>query len=126
MFPTSGVFRGQGAFGNIPARVDTLIFYEKSTGPVHERLMRGRHINFKTVLHSESEHAIFFLKTKKISGEGGVWAPPQMPPSVGGKTPPAPCRHLKPSAPLSKILNMPLFLTNHLAGTSKQNYNTKP
>ena len=96
-------------------------FFEKSTGTAYGCVMEAfcyRHINFKTVFQSASEHAIFIHKIEKFYGprpypEGGAGPNP----SGKGKPLPAPSPL---DAPLSEILNTPLPRTMHLKDLLKE------
>ena len=103
---------GHSAMPLPPLASHTLLFYEKSTGTVYERPVRGHllqahFIYFKTVFHSAPEHAVFIQKIGKFSWE---WSAPTRFSAYGAST----------LAPLvlnrwhpTKILNTPLNTVVH-------------
>lgn len=61
---------GEGIWRCPPLTSHTLIFPEKSMGPVHERLVWGY-----LLFQNASEHSIFIQKNWKISGKGHIPRP---------------------------------------------------
>ena len=118
LFSSSGIFRG-GAFGDGLPRVAHRNFSRRNLQAqcmdVWCEAFCCRHINFKTVFHSASEHAIFIGKNEQFSEE----------------TPPGPLGAYGPSTrapwapnlwPLSKILNTSLFSRRRLVTTARHRF----